>query len=98
MHSRVERNLSGDQTAELCVDAQASLRDLQPEICKAFHVSFPLNAASLVVGEHVYDGFSQQPFMMDKGASGEHQVTATVIFEQPTDMFSFYRLLLNSIR
>ena len=90
----IERNLSGDQTAELCVDAQASLRDLQPEICKAFRVPFPMNAASLVVGEQVYDSFCQQPF---NGESGE-QVTATVLFEQTTDMFWFDKLFRNSTR
>ena len=94
----IERNLSGDQTAELCVDSQATLRELQPEICKAFRVPFPLNAASLVVGEQVFDGFCQQPFMTIKGDSGEHQVTATVLFEQATDMFWFDRLFRNSTR
>ena len=71
------------------MDSQATLRELQPEICKAFRVSFPLNAASLVVDEQVFDCFCQQPFMTIKGKSGEHQVTATVLFAQTTDMFWF---------
>ena len=86
----MERNLSGDQTAELCVDSQATLRELQPEICKAFRV--PL------VGDQVFDGFCQQPFMTIKGDSGEHQVTTTVLFERATDMFWFDRLFRNSTR
>ena len=80
------------------MDAQASLRDLQPEICKVFRVSFPLNAASLVVGEQVYDSFCQQPFMTIQGVAGEQQVTATVLFEQATDMFWFDRLFRKSTR
>ena len=80
------------------MDSQATLRELQPEICKAFRVSFPLNAASLVVDEQVFDCFCQQPFMTIKGESGEHQVTATVLFEQATDMFWFDRLFRNSTR
>ena len=94
----IERNLSGDQMAELCVDPQAPLRCRQPEICKAFRVPFPLNAASLVVGEQVFDGFCQHPFMTLKGESGEHLVTATVLVEQATDMFWFDRLFRNSTR
>ena len=49
------------------MDSQATLRELQPEICKAFGVTYPLNAASLAVGEQVYDMLSPVPFMVIKG-------------------------------
>ena len=74
------------ETAEVAVDSDASLRELQALVCKLFRQRFPATKATLIVGDDVYDEFIQVPF---RGCFG--CVEATVTFG-PTDDPYFYDL------
>ena len=79
------RNMIGE-TAEIAVDSDVSLRELQALVCKLFHQRFPATKATLVVDHMVYDDFMHIPFKTCTGS-----VEATVTFA-PTDDPYFYDL------
>ena len=74
------------ETAELAVDSDASLRELQALVCKLFRQRCPATKATLAVGEAVYDDFMHDPF-----ENCSRSVEATVTFA-PTDDPYFYDL------
>ena len=73
----------GEAIAELTVPGtQTELRDLQYDICRAFHVSFPSLTATLKVGDKIYDEFVQAPF-----STGPPDHVCTVTFVGTRDMY-----------
>ena len=59
-----------------------SLREVQRELCKAFHQRFPLMAASVGRAGTTYSDFNDLPFAVAEEGD-EMQVT----FEQTSDMW-----------
>jgi hypothetical protein len=73
----------GQTVAEVRVpNKQTELRDLQQDICRAFHVSFPSLTATLKVGDKIYDEFVQAPF-----TAGPPDQGCTVAFVGTRDMY-----------
>ena len=72
-----------DLSVEITVPAPTTqLRYLQQQICRAFGQGFPVMAATLTIGEEVYDDFGHVPF-----AAGPPCGPCIVAFVQSSDMF-----------
>lgn len=77
--------LASGNAADITVPSkQTELRDLQKRICNAFGQSFPRMAATLNIGDKMYDEFGQVPF-----SEGPPPEPCYVIFSETDDPF-FY--------
>ena len=73
---------SGAREVTMTVKKTDPLREVQRELCKAFHQRFPLMAASVVCAGTTYSDFNDLPF-----ADAENGEEIQVTFEQTNDMW-----------
>ena len=73
---------AGPHEVTMTVKKTDSLREVQRELCKAFHQRFPLMAASVVCSGTTYSDFNDLPF-----AEAENGEEIKVAFEQTHDMW-----------
>ena len=73
---------AGPHEVTMTVKKTDSLREVQRELCKAFHQRFPLMAASVVCAGTTYSDFNDLPF-----ANAEKGEGIQVAFEQTSDMW-----------
>ena len=73
---------AGPHKVTMTVKKTDSLREVQRELCKAFHKRFPLMAASVVCAGTTYSDFNDLPF-----AEAEEGDEMQMTFEQTSDMW-----------
>ena len=82
LHEVEVRFRAGPHEVTMTVKKTDSLREVQRELCKAFHQRFPLMAASVGRAGTTYSDFNDLPFAVAEEGD-EMQVT----FEQTSDMW-----------